>query len=128
MIHSEQQDYVTRMFKLFKEGDLLNYNIPPNHSFRPLSAVAPEAQAACTQIFSTVVSALRKDVALPVDSIETFLDEIIGEALKSMNQAQVTSLSRVVASVANKWNEGSMNSAHQEFYDIEIDLLFHGHR
>jgi hypothetical protein len=110
LIYSEQQEYVTRMFKLFKENDLSDLEISSNEVFCPLSAEAPEAQAVCTEIFSTVISALRKDVVLPNDSTESFLNQIIGEALKSTNQAQVVSLSRTVASIINKWKDGKIRN------------------
>lgn len=72
----------------------------------PPSSNATQALAACTQIFSTIVCSIRKDVELPVDTIEVFLDDVIRRALKASSQAQVTGLARVVASVINKWKDG----------------------
>lgn len=96
------------MFKLFKERNLEIIEIHSSSTFCPILADSPESQTPCTQIFSTIISALRKDVVLPIESAESFLDDIVGEALKSTNQAQVTSLSRIIASIINKWKDGKI--------------------
>lgn len=103
---SEQQDYIVQMFKLFKDNDLAVLQIKSDTKFCPLLADAPDSQAVCTQIFSTIVSTLRKDVILPVESTESFLYDIVGESLKSSNEAQIASLSRITASLINKWKDG----------------------
>jgi DNA repair/transcription protein MET18/MMS19 len=91
---------------LFKENDLSIVEVSDKSEFNPLSPNSAEALVACTQLFSTIVCSLRKDVKIPVESTELFLDEMVGKALKASNQAQVTSLSRIVASVINKWKDG----------------------
>ncbi|KAI8092106.1 Dos2-interacting transcription regulator of RNA-Pol-II-domain-containing protein [Thamnidium elegans] len=101
----EQQEYVIQMFKLFKENDLKVLQIESDAKFCPLSSDAPECQAVCTQIFSTIISTLRKDVALPIESTESFLDYLVAESLKSSNEAQIASLSRITASIINKWKD-----------------------
>jgi hypothetical protein len=107
IIRSEQQDYAAQTFKYFREANLDDLGLNATPDFCPLSANASENQAACTQIFATVVGVLRKDVCLPIISSETFLDEMVGEALKSNCQAQIVSFSRIIASVINKWKDGN---------------------
>lgn len=102
------------MFKLFKDGNLEVLKSSSSARFCPLLAGAPESQTLCTQIFSTMISVLRKDVILPVESTQSFLDEIVSEALKSQNQAQVTSLSRIIASITNKWKDGNSKELHDK--------------
>ncbi|KAG2213941.1 hypothetical protein INT47_001210 [Mucor saturninus] len=102
---SEQHDYISTMFKIFKEGNLQILDIHSGATFCPLLANAPESQIPCTQIFGTMICALRKDVVLPIQSTESFLDELVGEALKSQNETQVISLSRMIASIINKWKD-----------------------
>lgn len=113
-LSSEQQEYIIPMFRLFKDGDLSVLQIESDTKFCPLSQDAPECQAVCTQIFSTIVSALRKDVALPAESTETFLDYMVTESVNSSSHVQIASLSRIVASIINKWKDGkkliSLNS------------------
>lgn len=103
---SEQKEYTAQIFKYFKEAILTDIGLNATSNFCPLSAKATENQAACTQIFATVIGVLRKDVSMPIVSSESFLDEIIGEALKSTCQAQVVSFLRIVASIINKWKDG----------------------
>lgn len=94
------------MFKLFKEGDLQILDIHSGATFCPLLANAPESQIPCTQIFGTMICAIRKDVLLPIESTELFLNELVEEALKSQNETQVISLARIIASIINKWKDG----------------------
>lgn len=94
------------MFKLFKENDLLTIGVSDNAKFDANSVNASDATAACTQIFSTIVCSLRKEVKIPMESNELFLNDVVERAVNNSHQPQVTSLARIVASVINKWKDG----------------------
>lgn len=96
------------MFKYFKDLDLSHLGLTATPGFCPLSAQASNAQAACTQIFATVISSFRKNVSMPIESNESFLDDIVAEALRSTHQAQIIAFSRIIASVINKWKDGML--------------------
>ena len=96
------------MFKYFKDNDLSHLGLTATPGFCPLAAQASNAQAACTQLFATVISSFRKNVSMPIESNESFLDNIVGEALKSTHQAQIIAFSRIIASVINKWKDGTI--------------------
>lgn len=115
---SEQQEYIIPMFKLFKDGDLTVLQIKSDTKFCPLSQDAPECQVVCAQIFSTIVSALRKDVALPIESTENFLDYLVAESLNSSSDVQIASLSRITASIINKWKDG------KKLISLNYDFFF----
>lgn len=94
------------MFKLFKENDLSTIDVSGNAKFDPNSVNASDATAACAQMFSTIVCSLRKEVKIPMESNESFLNDVVERAVNNSHQPQVTSLARIVASVINKWKEG----------------------
>ncbi|CEP08803.1 hypothetical protein [Parasitella parasitica] len=102
---SEQEDNAVQIFKYFKDLDLSHLDLEATPTFSPLSAQASKAQAACTLLFATTISSLRKNVAMPITSKNVFLDEIVDQALKSTNQRQILAFSKITASVINKWKD-----------------------
>ena len=94
------------MFQLLGDNDLSTEKVVHNPKFNKTTEDSPEVRSAITQIFSTIVCSIRKGVALPVKSTESFLDDLVERIMNNSNLNQVTSLSRVVASVINKWKEG----------------------
>lgn len=51
---------------------------------------------------------------MPIQSNESFLDDIVTEALKSTHEKQILAFSRIIASVINKWKD---DDAFQTYLD-----------
>lgn len=99
-----QKKFVDRTFKLFVNGELSEFNINSTAAeFKPLQITSPYSQKITCQLFAAVVCSLRKDVVLPVPSIEDYLNELVTLALSSENETQITSASRIIGSLINKW-------------------------
>ncbi|KAI7904266.1 Dos2-interacting transcription regulator of RNA-Pol-II-domain-containing protein [Cokeromyces recurvatus] len=108
----EQQEYMSQFFNYFKEKGFQDFGLKVPADFCPFSACDSESQAACTQIFATIVCACRRDVLPPQlinneatlhnDPYISFVDQIIKEALISSSQVQIISFSRMIASMINK--------------------------
>ncbi|KAL7335341.1 hypothetical protein PS15p_200831 [Mucor circinelloides] len=112
---SEQEEYATQAFRYFKEKDLDALGLKATPNFCPLSAQASKAQAACTQLFATVVASLRKNATMPIQSNESFLDNIVSEALTSTHEKQILAFSRIIASIINKWKD---DDSFQTYLDV----------
>lgn len=98
-----QKNFVDRTFKLFVDGQLSEFNINSTAEFKPLQTDSPNTQKVTCQLFSAIVCTLRKDVALPIPSIEDYLNELMTLALSSDNETQITCASRIIGSLINKW-------------------------
>ncbi|ORZ06644.1 Dos2-interacting transcription regulator of RNA-Pol-II-domain-containing protein [Absidia repens] len=98
---SRQKFNIDKLFKLFVEGDTTTIGISAAE-FTPLKSDANDPQHTTVQLFSAVLSSIRKDVALPVESIEIFLGELITLALGSANTIFLNSLVRMIGSIINK--------------------------
>lgn len=90
------------IFKSFVQGDLVEF-MHTQGQFKPLDPTAPEGQQRTVQLFSAAICSLRKDVALPVSSMEDFLNTMVTLALSS--DIQTTSVSRMIGSLINKWKD-----------------------
>ncbi|KAL9549495.1 hypothetical protein MBANPS3_005181 [Mucor bainieri] len=120
---SEQEEYATQAFRYFKDLDLTPLGLKTASTFRPLSAQASEAQAACTQLFATVIASFRKSVVLPIQSNQSFLDDIVGEALGSMHEKQLLAFSRIIASIINKWKDDDSFQAYLHTLKSRLEQL-----
>ncbi|RCH99505.1 hypothetical protein CU098_002625, partial [Rhizopus stolonifer] len=114
----EQRSYVDKYFKHFKQENLFDKT-----DFCPLSSNAPEAQAACTQLFATIISSMRKDTSLPTESNQAFLDPMIEEALKSTFQTQIIAFCRIIASVINKWTQADALDSYINYLKKRLENL-----
>ncbi|KAK4518028.1 Sorting nexin, cytoplasm-to-vacuole targeting pathway/endosomal sorting [Mucor velutinosus] len=120
---SEQEKYAVQAFSYFKDLDLNPLGLKAAPTFCPLSAQASKPQAACTQLFATVIASFRKNVTLPIQSNESFLDEIVGEALKSTHEKQILAFSRIIASVINKWKDDVSFQAYLDTLKLRLEQL-----
>ncbi|EPB91135.1 hypothetical protein HMPREF1544_02015 [Mucor circinelloides 1006PhL] len=120
---SYQQEYATQAFRYFKEKDLDTLGLKATPNFCPLSAQASKAQAACTQLFATVVASLRKNATVPIQSNESFLDNIVSEALKSTHEKQILAFSRIIASIINKWKDDDSFQAYLDVLKSRLEQL-----
>ncbi|CAO3632451.1 unnamed protein product [Mucor fragilis] len=120
---SEQEEYAVQAFRYFKDLDLAPLCLQATPAFCPLSAQASKAQAACTQLFATVIASFRKNAALPIQSNEAFLDDIVGEALKSTHEKQILAFSRIIASVINKWKDDDSFQAYLDSLKSRLEQL-----
>ncbi|CAO0790536.1 unnamed protein product [Mucor circinelloides] len=120
---SEQEEYATQAFRYFKEKDLDTLGLKATPNFCPLSAQASKAQAACTQLFATVVASLRKNATVPIQSNESFLDDIVSEALKSTHEKQILAFSRIIASIINKWKDDDSFQAYLDVLKSRLEQL-----
>ncbi|GAA5803787.1 Dos2-interacting transcription regulator of RNA-Pol-II-domain-containing protein [Helicostylum pulchrum] len=102
-----QKNFVDRTFKLFVDGQLSEFNINSTAEFKPLQTASPNTQKVTCQLFSAIVCTLRKDVALPISSIEDYLNELMTLALSSDNETQITCASRIIGSLINKWKNST---------------------
>ncbi|CEG83218.1 hypothetical protein RMATCC62417_17178 [Rhizopus microsporus] len=114
---SEQKAFMDMIFKSFVQGDLVEF-MHTQGQFKPLDPTAPEGQQRTVQLFSAVICSLRKDVALPVSSMEDFLNTMVTLALSS--DIQTTSVSRMIGSLINKWKD---NNALTEYVKTTSLLL-----
>lgn len=106
-ISSVQKVWVDKVFKLFVKGDLSEFDIAVTEKFQPFDT-NNEKQKETTQLFAAIVCSLRKDVALPVTSLEDYLNELVTLALGSSNSTQVTSAARMIGSLVNKWKDSKL--------------------
>lgn len=104
-----QKNFVDKTFKLFVHGDLSQLNIESKAEFKPLQTSSSDAQKETCQLFAAIVCTLRKDVVLPVSSIEDYLNELVTLALSSDNKAQITCASRIIGSLINKWKDSKFS-------------------
>ncbi|KAI9483867.1 MAG: Dos2-interacting transcription regulator of RNA-Pol-II-domain-containing protein [Benjaminiella poitrasii] len=129
----EQKEFIALILKYFKTTDLTDLGLRATSDFHPLLSCASEPQAACTQLFATVISACRKDVASPTEdpsapvnnsTYTSFVNQVLEEALKSTRQAQIVSFSRMIASVLNKRkNDDDLEKYLNELKDRLEDLV-----
>ncbi|KAI8099496.1 Dos2-interacting transcription regulator of RNA-Pol-II-domain-containing protein [Halteromyces radiatus] len=98
---SQQQVNVDKLFKLFLEGDISVIGLSAME-FAPLKANSSEAQHDTVQLFGAIVASSRKEVSLPVKSIQSFLDDLVSLTLSSGNTILQNSLVRIIGSVINK--------------------------
>ncbi|KAI9302458.1 Dos2-interacting transcription regulator of RNA-Pol-II-domain-containing protein [Cunninghamella echinulata] len=101
MDSSNQKDNLDKLFKIFVDGDTSAIGLE-SIEFLPLNAASPDAQHSTILIFAAIVNSARRDVSLPVESIESFLDNLINLALTSSNTILLNSLVRIIGSVINK--------------------------
>lgn len=102
-----QKNFINKIFSLFVDGDLSQFDITSTSKYNPLQASSTEAQKSTSQLFAAFVCALRKDVTLPISSLEDYLNELVTLALSSENDTQITSASRVIGSLINKWKDNA---------------------
>lgn len=100
-----QKSFVDKTFKLFVNGELSEFNIEATAEFKPLQITSSDAQKETCQLFASIVCTLRKDVVLPISSIEDYLNEMVTLVLSSDNKAQITCASRIIGSLINKWKD-----------------------
>lgn len=109
---SVQKIWMDKVFKLFVQGDISQFDITSTESFEPLNMDnGSEKQKETTQLFAALVCALRKDVVLPVANIEDYLNDLVTLALGSSNATQITSASRMIGSIVNKWRDSKESFA-----------------
>ncbi|CAO3612092.1 unnamed protein product [Mucor hiemalis] len=104
---STQKSFIDKIFGLFVDGDLSQFDITSTTKYNPLQASSTEAQKSTSQLFAAFVCALRKDVALPISSLEDYLNEMMTLALSSENDTQITSAARIIGSLINKWKDNA---------------------
>jgi DNA repair/transcription protein MET18/MMS19 len=102
---SDQKTFLDKSFKLFVDGNLSQFNITSNTKFNPLQTSSSDTQKETCQLFAAIVCSLRKDVSLPISSLEDYLNDLITLALSSENESQITSASRIIGSLVNKWKD-----------------------
>lgn len=117
-----QKNFINKIFSLFVDGDLSQFDITSTSKYNPLQASSTEAQKSTSQLFAAFVCALRKDVTLPISSLEDYLNELVTLALSSENDTQITSASRVIGSLINKWKD-SKYRIHQHVLILFLTLL-----
>lgn len=100
---SDQKAFLEKTFKLFVDGELSQFNIESTTKYNPLQTSSSESQKETSQLFAAIVCSLRKDVTLPISSLEDYLNELMTLALSSDNESQITSASRMIGSLVNKW-------------------------
>ncbi|SAM02494.1 hypothetical protein [Absidia glauca] len=99
----QQKVNIDKLFRLFVDGDLTTIGLlSESVEFAPLKSNAPDSQHTTGQLFGAIVSSTRKDVALPVESTETFLNHLVSLALGISNTILLHSIVRVIGSVINK--------------------------
>jgi DNA repair/transcription protein MET18/MMS19 len=98
---------VDALFKSFIQSDLSDL-LHVEGQFKPLNPSSPEAQQKTVCLFAAIICSLRKDVVLPISSMEDYLNEMVTLALSS--PIQVTSVSRMIGSLINKWKDGNQNT------------------
>jgi DNA repair/transcription protein MET18/MMS19 len=99
---SSQKGFVDALFKSFIQSDLSDL-LHVEGQFKPLNPSSPEAQQKTVCLFAAIICSLRKDVVLPISSMEDYLNEMVTLALSS--PIQVTSVSRMIGSLINKWKD-----------------------
>lgn len=52
---------------------------------------------------------------MPIQSNESFLDNIVSEALTSTHEKQILAFSRIIASIINKWKD---DDSFQTYLDV----------
>ncbi|KAG1471140.1 hypothetical protein G6F56_002297 [Rhizopus delemar] len=114
---SSQKSFVDVLFKSYVQGDLSEL-VHIQDAFKPLDPTSPEEQQRTVCLFSAVVCSLRKDVSLPISSMEDYLNELVTLALSS--PVQGTSVSRMIGSLINKWKD---NAALTEYVKTTTLLL-----
>ena len=70
-----------------------------------------------------MIASFRKSATLPIQSNESFLDDIVGEALKSTHDKQILAFSRIVASVINKWKDDDLFQAYVDALKSRLEQL-----
>ena len=121
-----QSMIVVNIFQLF-----VNYNSPSNvitekadivsDKFRPLNRDTSKQAAGCTVIFSSVLAAARREILLPVESLSTFLQNIVGLAESPKSPVHRLALLRTIGLVINKWIKDPVDS--EQVKQITLNLL-----
>ncbi|KAI8092187.1 Dos2-interacting transcription regulator of RNA-Pol-II-domain-containing protein [Gilbertella persicaria] len=105
---SAQKSFVDKMFRLFVNGQLPEIGVTQTTLFNPLdgTCTSNEQKETC-RLFSAIVCSLRRDVQLPISSLEDYLNELVTLALSASRQVQVTCASRIIGSCVNKWKNNA---------------------
>ncbi|KAI8388489.1 RNAPII transcription regulator C-terminal-domain-containing protein [Radiomyces spectabilis] len=111
---SLQEAFVTRMFKLFLDGDLSVVDIESSASFAPLSPSASDHQKPTLLLFSAIVCACRKDTTLPLESVDAFCNQLMQVALVSSNTIEREALVTMMGAMVNKYRDTSALSSFVE--------------
>lgn len=120
---STQKSFIDKIFSLFVDGDLSQFDITSTTKYNPLQASSTEAQKSTSQLFAAFVCALRKDVALPISSLEDYLNEMMTLALSSENDTQIASAARIIGSLINKWKDSKYTMKQQVRIHISYSCL-----
>ncbi|KAI5850424.1 RNAPII transcription regulator C-terminal-domain-containing protein [Morchella snyderi] len=104
----QQTAIVEQVFNLFVRGKPCEY-IPAASrervaaEFRPFEESAPKEQSGCFVIFAYVLAAMRREIALPVDSLPTFLRSTVHQAAHPKSPAHRMSHLHTASLLTNKW-------------------------
>ncbi|KAI8387304.1 Dos2-interacting transcription regulator of RNA-Pol-II-domain-containing protein [Blakeslea trispora] len=105
---STQKEFIDKAFGLFLQGQSTDFIIEtPTQTFKPFNVDASDEQQETCQLFSALVCSLRRDVELPVPSLEDYLNELVSFALNATKLSQATYASRMIGSLLNKWKNSA---------------------
>ncbi|KAI9256906.1 Dos2-interacting transcription regulator of RNA-Pol-II-domain-containing protein [Sporodiniella umbellata] len=114
-----QKVWIDRVFQAYTTGETIHLTGVSVSHFRPLDPDSAESIQRTVCLFSALVCSLRREVALPVLSMEDYLNELVTLALHS--PVQTTSVSRMVGSLINQWKQD--NAALTEYVQTTTLLL-----
>ncbi|KAI8372565.1 Dos2-interacting transcription regulator of RNA-Pol-II-domain-containing protein [Choanephora cucurbitarum] len=97
-----QKEWIDRAFGLFLHGQSTDFGLDDLTHFKPFDTNTTDEQRETCQLLSALVCSLRRDVELPVASLEDFLNELMTFAFHAKQAAYA---SRMIGSLLNKWKD-----------------------